>query len=253
MNQPYGQPSGSWQPSPPPGNQNYPEWTSIPATKQPQHRWGITIAVSVCTFVVGFGLGAIGSQPPVGTAASPAGAPVTSAAPAAASTRPPTQSATKATSEPVEESETPSSSDEDEASDEAPPREEPSQDEEEPEPKEAKRVTKREWAKVIKDPDAYIGDRFIIYGEVTQFDSATGKDALRADTAHKDTTEYGYFDGENTMMSGTAELLDDVVKDDVFKATVTVLGSYSYDTQIGGNTTVPQLQIDKITIIGNNE
>ena len=27
-------------------------------------------------------------------------------------------------------------------------------------------------------------------------------------------------------------------------------GSYSYDTQIGGNTTVPQLKVDKIKQIG---
>ena len=51
---------------------------------------------------------------------------------------------------------------------------------------------------------------------------------------------------------GDADDLSDVVEDDVFKATVTVLGSYSYDTQIGGNTTVPHLQINKIKVIGNN-
>ena len=92
---------------------------------------------------------------------------------------------------------------------------------------------------MVKKPDAFIGKRFIIYGEVTQFDAATGEDAFLADTAHKNTTEYGYFDGENTMLTGDASDLSDVVENDVFKATVTVLGSHSYDTQIGGNTTVP--------------
>jgi hypothetical protein len=114
-------------------------------------------------------------------------------------------------------------------------------------------VTARQWAKVVKSPDNYIGKRYIIYGEVTQFDSATGDDAFLADTAYKNTTDYGYFDGENTMLNGDAAKLSDVVEKDVFRATVTVLGSYSYDTQIGGNTTVPELQINKIKVIGHNK
>ena len=57
---------------------------------------------------------------------------------------------------------------------------------------------------------------------------------------------YGYFDGENSWMEGKASKLEDLVEDDVFKATVTMVGSYSYDTQAGGNTTVPQLHVDSI-------
>jgi hypothetical protein len=45
-----------------------------------------------------------------------------------------------------------------------------------PKPEPAQRVTKREWAKVVKNPDNYIGERYILYGQVTQFDSATGDD-----------------------------------------------------------------------------
>ncbi len=116
----------------------------------------------------------------------------------------------------------------------------------------AENVTSRQWAKVVKSPDDFIGERYIIYGQVSQFDAATGEDAFLADTAHKNTTEYGYFDGENTMLSGDVDDLSDVVEDDVFRAAVTVLGSYSYDTQIGGNTTVPHLQVDSIKVIGNN-
>jgi hypothetical protein len=52
-----------------------------------------------------------------------------------------------------------------------------------PKPEPAQRVTKREWAKVVKNPDNYIGERYIIYGQVTQFDSATGDDNFLADTA----------------------------------------------------------------------
>jgi hypothetical protein len=110
-----------------------------------------------------------------------------------------------------------------------------------PEPKAepAQRVTKREWAKVVKNPDSYIGERYIIYGQVTQFDSATGDDGFLADTAHANTMSYGFFDGENTVFTGTAKQLDDLVEDDVFRASVEVLGSYDYETQIGGETSAP--------------
>ena len=63
---------------------------------------------------------------------------------------------------------------------------------------------------------------------------------------------YGYFDGENSWMEGKASKLEDLVEDDVFKATVTMVGSYSYDTQAGGNTTVPELQVDSIKQFGHN-
>ena len=39
-------------------------------------------------------------------------------------------------------------------------------------------------AKIVKKTNSYKGDRYIIYGQVTQFDSATGDDNLLADTAH---------------------------------------------------------------------
>jgi hypothetical protein len=103
---------------------------------------------------------------------------------------------------------------------------------------------------LVKKPDSYIGDKYIIYGQVTQFDSATGDDSFLADTAHRNTMRYGFFDGDNTMrygffdgdntlLSGNAKQLDDLVEDDVFRASVTVLGDIDYDTQIGGNTAVP--------------
>jgi hypothetical protein len=117
----------------------------------------------------------------------------------------------------------------------------------------ATNVTSRQWAKIVKSPDNYIGKRYIIYGVVTQFDAATGDDAFLADTAYKNTTDYGYFDGENTMLTGDTAKLSEVVEKDVFRATVTVLGSYSYDTQVGGNTTVPHLEINKIKVIGHNK
>ena len=36
------------------------------------------------------------------------------------------------------------------------------------------KLTARKWAQIVKDPDAYQGKTYVIYGEVTQFDANTG-------------------------------------------------------------------------------
>jgi hypothetical protein len=113
----------------------------------------------------------------------------------------------------------------------------------------AARVSKRQWAKIVKKPESYKGDKYIIYGQVTHFDSATGDDNFLAETAHRNTMSYGCLDGENTLLTGNAKQLDDLVEDDVFRASVTVLGKIDYDTQIGGNTTVPLLEVNSIKVI----
>jgi hypothetical protein len=116
---------------------------------------------------------------------------------------------------------------------------------------EAVHVTERQWAKVVESPDAYEGKEYIIYGQITQFDSATGTDSFRADTAHADTTQDGVFDGTNTVLTGHEDDLSDLVEGDVFRASVTVIGSYDDDgTQIGGNTSVPRLEVNILKVIG---
>jgi hypothetical protein len=128
-----------------------------------------------------------------------------------------------------------------------------------PPPAPAKKVYKaiaaREFAKLCKNPDAYTGRTFIIWGEVTQFDSATGTEGFRANIgATKRPIQYGFADyTQNSIMSGDAAMLSDVVEGDCFGARVTVVGSFSYDTQIGGNTTVPQFQVDAISRYGSTK
>jgi hypothetical protein len=118
-----------------------------------------------------------------------------------------------------------------------------------PEPVQAVRVSKRQWAKIVKKPESYKGNRYIIYGQVTQFDSATGDDTFLADTAHRNTMSYGFFDGDNALLTGSTKQLDALVEDDVFRASVTVLGKIDYDTQTGGSTTVPLLEINSLKVI----
>ncbi len=106
---------------------------------------------------------------------------------------------------------------------------------------------------LAKDPDAYIGDTYVIYGEITQFDAATGTEAFRANTGPKKLRiSYGYVDyTQNSILGGSVSKLSKLVEGDCFSAKVTVLGSYSYDTQLGGNTTVPMFQVDSIQVYGS--
>lgn len=107
-------------------------------------------------------------------------------------------------------------------------------------------ASERDLSLVFKDPDSRTGELFKVWGEVTQFDAATGIDTFLANTASSDTRSYGYFEGENAIFAGDASALEDFVEDDLFVATVEVAGSLSYDTQMGGNTTVPQFTVLKI-------
>ncbi|MBU2668289.1 hypothetical protein KOI35_32735 [Actinoplanes bogorensis] len=110
------------------------------------------------------------------------------------------------------------------------------------------KLTAREWKKVAKSPDDYLGDHYVVYGVVTQFDAATGSDSFRADVdGVRRASEYDY--DTNTMFVGESSVLADLVEDDRFTAKVTVLGSYDYETQIGGSTTVPQLHVVSVQVL----
>lgn len=110
-------------------------------------------------------------------------------------------------------------------------------------------VSGRDWLLIAKSPDLHIGERITVYGHVTQFDTATGTSAFRASVdgvRHRRTYEYE----TNTLLRGTAGQLADVVQGDMFRADVTVRGTYSYETTMGGTLTVPVLDVDAITVLG---
>ena len=210
-------PPGDWQP----------QYGPVPVQEQPKKPKRFGWPTVIITAVAALGIGAlIGSTGEGSTAAPAATATVTETQPAASDT---------------------AQQPEPEPSNEAKP-----EKTEKPEPKAepARRVTKRGWAKIVKNPDRYAGERYIIYGQVTQFDSATGEEGFRADTAHANTMSYGFFEGKNTVRSGAARRLDNLVEGDVFRASVEVIGSSDYDTQIGGETSAPHLKVLSIKVIG---
>lgn len=111
-----------------------------------------------------------------------------------------------------------------------------------------KKLSARAWKLIVKNPDSYIGKTYVVYGTVTQFDAATGDDTFRANIAHKNMA-HSYEYETNTLLNGSSAQLRNLVQDDEFRANVTVLGSFSYDTQIGGSTTVPLLQVAAIKVL----
>lgn len=119
-----------------------------------------------------------------------------------------------------------------------------------PTPIEYNKLSSRSWRKVVKAPDDYIGRTYQIWACIWQFDAATGQEAFLGQAAPK-RLDYWYTDGENASFTGDADRLFDFVEGDIVVMNVTVLGSYSYDTQAGGNTTVPSFIVHKITRKGD--
>jgi hypothetical protein len=106
-------------------------------------------------------------------------------------------------------------------------------------------LSKRNWQKVVKSPDTYIGKGYRVWACIFQFDAATGDDGFLANTTYAKPGEW-YEVGDIAAFTGDAGLLADFVEGDIAVVSGVVLGSYSYDTQAGGNTTVPAFQVVKI-------
>ncbi|MHD0279578.1 hypothetical protein [Rhodococcus aetherivorans] len=110
-------------------------------------------------------------------------------------------------------------------------------------------ISERDFALLVKDPDAFAGRKIVVYGRVTQFDSATGTDRFRADTAAVLQDSPYDYDQNTAIEADQPALVANVVEDDIVKMYVEVDGSYSYDTQIGGRTTVPKFTVNIIELL----
>ena len=112
------------------------------------------------------------------------------------------------------------------------------------------KLTARAWQLLVKAPDNYTGKGYQVWACITQFDAATGTDSFRAQASYANIT-YWYSDGDNALFSGDETALADFVESDLVFMHVVSLGSFSYDTQNGGNTTVPLFEVDTIARKGS--
>ncbi|MEU9117516.1 hypothetical protein AB0D04_38745 [Streptomyces sp. NPDC048483] len=113
-------------------------------------------------------------------------------------------------------------------------------------------ATDRDVKKLERTADDKLGTCLVIYGEITQFDSATGKTSFRANVCgSKRYPEYGFlsdcdtnamFDIDPAAEKAAAEL----VNGDVVEMRVSVAGTLTYETTIGGSMTVPKFTAYKL-------
>ncbi|OBB77097.1 hypothetical protein [Mycobacterium sp. 852014-52144_SCH5372336] len=102
-------------------------------------------------------------------------------------------------------------------------------------------LTAREFALMAKDPDAWAGRKVVVYGVITQFDSATGATSFRADTGPAPVMDVYDYDQNTIITARDADMVAKFVEKDRVTMYVEVQGSRTYETQIGGSTTVPSL------------
>ncbi|WP_094289618.1 hypothetical protein [Mycobacterium lehmannii] len=107
-------------------------------------------------------------------------------------------------------------------------------------------VTQREFALMAKDPDAWAGRKIVVYGVITQFDSATGATSFRADTGPAPMMDVYDYDQNTVITAYDADMVTDFVEKDRVTMFVEVQGAMTYETQIGGSTTVPSLMANII-------
>ena len=113
-----------------------------------------------------------------------------------------------------------------------------------------KKLSDRSWRKVVKSPDSYLGKTYQLWACISQFDAATGDDTFRGQASNKK-REYWFSDGDNVLFTGDTDRLADVVEDDILVMSVLSLGSFTYETQIGGETTVPLFEVIGFTHKGS--
>lgn len=111
------------------------------------------------------------------------------------------------------------------------------------------KVSSRTWAQIVKSPDSYLGNRYQVWACITQFDAATGPGAFLTNASYQ--RERYWFNGNPAFFNGAEAALAAFVKDDIVFMSVIGAGSFSYDTQAGGNTTVPLFQVVHISRKGS--
>jgi hypothetical protein len=108
-------------------------------------------------------------------------------------------------------------------------------------------IGEREYGVLARNPDAEKGRRIVVYGYVTQFDSATGSSMFRADTSAVKGGQWYDFD-LNTIVNFDPAMGREVIKGDVVTLYAEITGSRSYTTTLGSSETALVLKANIIDI-----
>lgn len=109
-------------------------------------------------------------------------------------------------------------------------------------------ISFHDYAVLLKNPDAHVGEKIIIYGKVTQFDPATGSSEFRATTVAaphppSDDDEYNAL-----IEAGDPSIVANVVSGDNVRMYVVVAGTETYKSALGANLTVPKFNLNIINV-----
>ncbi|MFE0749346.1 DUF2510 domain-containing protein [Gordonia sp. NPDC058843] len=110
-------------------------------------------------------------------------------------------------------------------------------------------VSSRDWQLIAKNPDGHIGELYVVYGRVTQADSAMGAYQIRVNTDGQQVESYDY--DINTVVDAGLGSFKEVVEDDLVAMWVSVTGSETYDTTMGGSVTAPKVEANIIEVYGS--
>jgi hypothetical protein len=113
-----------------------------------------------------------------------------------------------------------------------------------------KAISDRDWSVVQRDPDAHAGERYVVYGCITQFDANTGTDTFRANTGGAQQKSCWSYSVNTIVTAGVGTDLTKVAEDDLVKMYIEVVKAYTYTTTAGGSTTVPLVQVNIIQTTG---
>jgi hypothetical protein len=104
-----------------------------------------------------------------------------------------------------------------------------------------------QWNTLTRSAGSLKNKNFTVYGCVAQFDGNTGGSKFRAYALPSPAERY--YDGANSLFTGSAKALLKLSKDDAFAAKVTISGATTYST-LGGRTSVPSFLIRDFVKIG---
>ena len=110
--------------------------------------------------------------------------------------------------------------------------------------------SERDWALVERDPDAHEGEKYLLYGYVTQADAATGDISIRVDTGPTQQHRWHDYDVNTYLIAGRDDVFSDVVQGDHVEMLVEVAGAFTYDTAIGGSATAVLAAAYDVEVIG---
>lgn len=115
-----------------------------------------------------------------------------------------------------------------------------------PEPAPAQHVNTRTWRMIAGDPAAHVGERVVVWGQVTGLDSVGGAASFRANVdAARHSPENGSVRyPTSVIMHGGPDVMRKVADGYIFTAEATVDGPGTP----GGAATVPSLTVTKLTI-----